>query len=88
MPRLTRADVHEDGVGAIDVLVRERSLVIPVPQSQGDPIPLQLQPGGAGALAQAKQRSLCRHAGGNLDVLVLLALTQPQLPCPTCPQSC
>lgn len=51
---LTRADVHKDGVRSIDILVWEGCLVVPVPQSQRDPVPLQLQARRAGALAKAE----------------------------------
>ena len=77
MQSRTRADIHEDGVGSVDVLVREGRLVVAVPQREGDPVALQLQARRAGALAQAKQCSVRGHAGGNLNVLVLQVPSQP-----------
>lgn len=59
----TRANIHQDGVGAVDVLVWEGCLVVAVPQREGDPVPLQLQARGAGAFAQAEQRSVRGDAG-------------------------
>ena len=40
----TLADVDEDGVAAVHVLVRQRGLVVAVPQRQGDAITPQRQP--------------------------------------------
>lgn len=40
----TFSHIHEDGVGAIDILVWEGCLVVAVPQRQGNAVALQLQP--------------------------------------------
>ena len=67
----TFAHVQEDGVGAVDVLVWDRGLVVPVPQGQGDAVAAQDEPRGGRALAQAVQRSRLGDGRRDLKVLIL-----------------